>query len=320
MMYYSLRVFLFLLFSLSFFFLHWNLIMESIRVGSLNINGGRDRVKRALISEFIILNDVKVTFLQETHSDSNNELEWYRWWEGECKLSHGTNLSMGVAVLFSKHLDLKIVTTIEVEKGRVLLVIAEIKSVKFLFVNVYAPNIGWHREITYKKLNDAIKQYDDGNICVVIGGDWNCTTNFVLDRNGDEPHSKSSKLLLDITNNLKLVDVWRSRNELVKQYTWIKILDSVMTGARLDRLYISKSEINRVTNTNILPNGFSDHHMVTLDYNVVKMSRPKFYWHFNVKLLQDTDFYEKFCSFWEIWRQRKNNFENLTQWWEVGKA
>ncbi len=30
--------------------------------------------------------------------------------------------------------------------------------------------------------------------------------------------------------------------------------------------------------------------MVTLDYNVAKTSRPTFYWHFNVKLLQDADF------------------------------
>ncbi len=36
--------------------------MEYVRVGSLNINGGRDGVKRALISEFIKLNDIKVTF------------------------------------------------------------------------------------------------------------------------------------------------------------------------------------------------------------------------------------------------------------------
>ncbi len=71
----SLKVFLFLLFSLSFFSLHWNLIMEYVRVGSLNINGGRDGVKRALISEFIKLNDIKVIFLQETHSDSK-KMNW----------------------------------------------------------------------------------------------------------------------------------------------------------------------------------------------------------------------------------------------------
>ncbi len=94
-----------------------------------------------------------------------------------------------------------------------------------------------------------------------------------MDRNGEEHHSKSSKLLLDIINDLNLEDVWRSRNNLVKQYTWVKILDSVVTEARLDRLYIRKSEMNRVINADIFPSGFSDHHMVTLDYNIAKVSR-----------------------------------------------
>ncbi len=71
--------------------------------------------------------------------------------------------------------------------------------------------------------------------------------------------------------------------------------------------------MNRVINTDIFPNGFSDHHMMTVDYNIAKVSRPKFYWHFNVTLLLQI-----FCIFREIWRQRKNNLENLTQWWEVG--
>jgi len=127
--------------------------------------------------------------------------------------------------------------------------------------------------------------------CNRRGLELNCTTNFLLDRNGDEPHSKYSELTLDITNNFNLMDVWRSRNKLVKQYTWIKILHSFVTGVTLDSL--SKSEINRVANTNILPSGFSDHHMVNLDSKVAKISRPKFYWYFNEKLLQDTDFFRE---------------------------
>lgn len=44
---------------------------------------------------------MNVIFLQETHSNQSNEFEWRLWWEGEYVLSHGTNLSAGVAVLLS---------------------------------------------------------------------------------------------------------------------------------------------------------------------------------------------------------------------------
>ncbi len=84
--------------SFSFLFLY---LLDILRVGSLNINGGRDRNKRAIIAEYAYLKDINVMFLLETHSDSQNEVELYRWWEGECILSHGTNLSAGVAILFS---------------------------------------------------------------------------------------------------------------------------------------------------------------------------------------------------------------------------
>lgn len=73
-------------------------------------------------------------------------------------------------------------------------------------------------------------------------------------------------------------------------------------------------------NANIFPNGLSDHHIVSIDFNINIVQRPKYYWHFNVKLLQDNSFCEKFRFFWEMWKLNKNGFENLTQWWEVGRT
>ncbi len=248
--------------------------MDILRVGSLNINGGRDRNKRAIIAEYAYLKDINVMFLLETHSDSQNEVELYRWWEGECILSHGTNLSAGVAILFSKHLDLNILSTIELEKGRILMVIVEIKELKFLFINVYAPNVGLQRIELFGRLKTEIIKHVDEGMCVIMGGDWNCTTNFVLDRNGEEPHSPSSKMLLKITQELDFIDVWRNRNQLTKQYTWVKILDSIVTGARLDRIYVNKSDNNRVMNVGISPCGFSDHHIVTIDFNTARVLHP----------------------------------------------
>jgi len=69
--------------------------MGLLRVGSLNINGGRDRTKLAMVSEFLRINCVDVVFLQETHTDIDNENEWSMWWGGKLTLSHGTNNSAG---------------------------------------------------------------------------------------------------------------------------------------------------------------------------------------------------------------------------------
>lgn len=54
---------------------------------------------------------------------------------------------------------------------------------------------------------------------LVLGGDWNCTVNFTLDRNGEEPHPSSAKCLHDVISNSNLVDVWRLQHPTVKQYS-----------------------------------------------------------------------------------------------------
>ena len=68
---------LLLLFSL------FSLLMQGLRVASLNINGGRDAKKRAVLSETIQQKRLDVVFLQETHTDSLSEIDWGLWWGGQ---------------------------------------------------------------------------------------------------------------------------------------------------------------------------------------------------------------------------------------------
>ncbi len=42
----------------------------------------RDGRKNEVLSEIIDLKDLSVTFLQETHSTSSNEVNWGLWWKG----------------------------------------------------------------------------------------------------------------------------------------------------------------------------------------------------------------------------------------------
>lgn len=62
--------------------------MDGLRVASLNMNGGRDRKKRAVTKELFQQKKLDVILLQETHSDSDNETEWALWTDVSCVLSH----------------------------------------------------------------------------------------------------------------------------------------------------------------------------------------------------------------------------------------
>lgn len=125
---------LFWIFSLSLY------IMETIRVGSININGGRDRNKRACVLEIIEQKNLKVIFLQETHTDVNNEVEWAIGWKGQSVFSHGTNYSAGVAVLFSPNLNITVLCTKELVEGRAMMVKVDIEGTT-LFSLIYMRQI-----------------------------------------------------------------------------------------------------------------------------------------------------------------------------------
>ena len=80
--------------------------LDKLRITSLNINGGREGSRTAILAEFVKHKNVDVLLLQETHSDRDNEVEWGMWWDGKYALSHGSNLSAGVAVFLSGRLGI----------------------------------------------------------------------------------------------------------------------------------------------------------------------------------------------------------------------
>ncbi len=89
--------------------------MEHLKIGSLNVNGLREWKKQTLVSEYFNIKSIAVGFLQETHSNMSNESEWGLWRKGDYVLSHGSNVSAGVAILFHSTLKAKIVSRYDVD-------------------------------------------------------------------------------------------------------------------------------------------------------------------------------------------------------------
>ena len=94
--------------------------------------------------------------------------------------------------------------------------------------------------------------------CVVLGGDWNCTTDFTLDRTGQEPDLQSAAALAKLEVELAVVDVWKVKHPHARQYTWVKVVNGLISVASLDRFYMSHSFSNRLLSSHIYPVGLTD--------------------------------------------------------------
>lgn len=286
---------------------------------SFNVNGCRQSFKRAQVLSFLEQKRVGVAFLQETHSDPGDEAEWQRQWRGQCVLSHGSNTSAGIALLFEPSLAADILLIEEIEKGRLLKVKARINDVVFTFINVYAPNIGSRRVLFFKRLKQTILNIDTEDI-LIVGGDFNCTVDFNNDRNAAEPHPPSSRELAAVLLSGGLLDIWRNLHLNTKQYTWSHNLSQGTVRARLDRFYTPQHSLNTFITAQIIPTSLSDHHCLLVTYIFAKENHSSSHWHFNLKLLQDTVFTQYLKDMWGNWRSQKQQCSSLQQWWDLGKV
>lgn len=293
------------------------IIMASLSIGSLNVNGCRSVRKRFALFNFLTLKKTGVIFLQETHTDKYNQPEWLSEWKGQVFLNHGSNVSAGVAILISAKLQGQDFSMIDIIPGRMQQVDIILQGLSFSFINVYAPNVGFDRIECFRKLQEVIKGIPQERV-IIVAGDFNCTVNHTVDRNHDEPHPKSSEALRNVLKYHALVDVWRESFPKEKQYTWLKMSSKIISGARLDRIYVQKTKRQYFRNSSISPTPLSDHHYISVTVTTLN-THNKSYWHFNNRLLKDHSFVHSFTLFWRAWRERMSQFKSLSQWWDIGK-
>lgn len=287
-------------------------------MGSLNINGARDVQKRMLLYELIKQKNIDVMYVQETHSDCMNAIDWKREWEGEVLLTHMSSNRGGGAVLFAKRFLPVSCQVEEVIDGRLMIIRATFEKCKMVFINVYAPTNGIER-IGFLNILSTTLQSCKTDEYVFLGGDFNCTENDMLDRNHVEPHAASSRVLRELIETHSLCDLWREFNGDVKQYTWFHTRENFLSMARLDRFYCFKHHVNVVKKCEIVPVGFTDHFLVSCQVFIANVKVKSKYWYFNTSLLSDLNFKEVFCFFWSQFKLRKQGFNDLRQWWDYGK-
>ena len=293
--------------------------MADFRIATLNINGGRDIVKRANLFGLMSAKNVDIMFVQETHIDTVIENNWRTEWAGHLVLSHMSNLSAGVGIIFSKSFCPLSYESKEVIEGRLLVVKAIYETFTFFLINVYAPTGGLERQHFFTTLSEVLKGCETDGY-VFLGGDFNCTIDDNLDRNHREPHKASQDVLRRALAMGGLVDVWRRLNGDVRQYSWSHCRENRLIMARLDRFYCLEHHFNIFKKCRMTPVGFSDHFFVCCDVFIANIKPKSAYWHFNSALVSDKHFREIFVYFWNDFRNDKHSFGTLKKWWDHGKA
>jgi len=214
-------------------------------IASLNINGGRSSIRKAEVKQFVETNHIDVLLLQETRCSSSCASEWQRIMRGKWFFSSLEHPRAGVAVYIQPSFCSPSVVFNEIIKGYLISLTFTHNGFKHTVLNVYAPSDSTERLAFYTHLETSLVHIDFvGLVC--LGGDFNCTMDPAIDRNGEEPHPASAAPLLKALSKFSLVDVWRIRNLSVRQYTWSRCSKGHLSLARLDRFYINSTFLNVV--------------------------------------------------------------------------
>ena len=258
---------------------------------SLNVRGIRSSSKREAL--FCWLNERKydVVFLQETYSTKDVESIWKTQWQGKSYFSHGSNHSCGVMILVKDDLDFKLNSLSSDDKGRYIIMEAEVQGSSFLFVNIYAPNTAQDQCCFYDNLNKDIEENIIGKENrILIGGDFNVTLNPEWDCSGGNQSKKTSvKYVEDLCLDFDLIDIWRIRNPEVKRFTWRQ--KKPLIQRRLDFWLLSDTCQEDIEKSDIISSINSDHSAITLHFSSIgKQKNGPSFWKFNASLVDDTNF------------------------------
>ena len=140
-----------------------------ISIITLNVNGLNAPTKRHRLTEWIQKQDPYTCYLQKTHFTPRDTYTLkVNGWK---KIFHanGKQKKVGVAILISDKIDLKIKNVTRDKGGHYIMIKGSIQEKDKTIINIYAPNIGAPQYI--RQMLTAIKGEIDSNTFIV--GDFN---------------------------------------------------------------------------------------------------------------------------------------------------
>lgn len=265
----------------------------NLKILSLNVNGIRNIAKRKAIFLFCRRSNADIFFLRETHSCKDDRKFWKSQRGDQLYLSHASNDSAGVAILFNKFKG-DILETHSSEEGRWIILVLKVNNIILIVNNNYGHNNNALAKHMFVQLTvNLIKlkeKYKEAHL--IIGGDLNDTADDLMDRlPARMPSSSRFNVISYLSEHLNVIDAWHYIHPYQKE------LESNASGSlqsRIDVLLISSYAMQYVSDITHTYAPFSDHKMIVISFinPLEKKATLRGYWKLNCNLLKN----EAFCN------------------------
>ena len=126
---------------------------------------------------------------------------------------------------------------------------------------------------------------------LLLGGDFNTVLNVDQDKkNGNfNTHKVCREKLKSIVNTSNLVDIWRILNPEKLKFTWHSNTKPIIF-CRLDYFLISENLVNAIKSAKIKAGYKSDHSIIDISFDFIKVEKGPGYFKLNNSLLLDNNY------------------------------
>ena len=290
-------------------------------VGSLNVRGINNKIKRTGVFEWAGSKKFDVLMLQECYCSQDIETQWSDEWGGKCLFSHGTEHGKVTMILLKRAFDIEIDSSVSDNSGRYIIVKSIIQGEPFILINVYAPNTMKEKLTFFKDLCNSIEGMNiSNNDNIIMAGDWNSIQQVKIDKyGGRELHCNTVvNSMRELLGQFDLVDIWRILNPEKRRYTFRQKTPLILS--RLDYYMVSNSLQDNIVKTDIIPSIWSDHSAITLFVkHLPPTKKGNGYWKFNSSLVSDNKYVTDLCTEIEKWQQKYETMQDDRIIWELFK-
>lgn len=259
-----------------------NIVVNCI---SWNTRGINHIVKRNRVLSHLKTLDVNIAFLQETWLRTSDHCRLRKGWVGQVYHSNYQDKSRGAVILINKNTPFIMQNVIADHRGRSVVVTGTLYSVSVILASVYAPC--WDDAQFMKTFLSSLPDLNTHRL--ILGGDFNCVLDPVLDRSSNTPYNitKSAKTINSFLQMYNMSDPLRFLYPDLRRYSFFSSVHR--SYSRIDYFVIDSQLLTSVRDCRYEGIVISDHGPVVLQISFPKKitRRP---WRFDNASLADEAF------------------------------